>query len=68
MFEVIQINGKMDSDGNDIFTPRCSLAHKLFESFGKRKVNLDELRLLQNEYKMNSPVNFLEFFDELRTV
>jgi hypothetical protein len=59
MFEVIQINGKMDSHGNDIFTPRCSLSRKVFESFGKCKVNLDELRTLQNEYKMNCSIYWI---------
>jgi hypothetical protein len=59
MFKVIQISGKMDSDGNDIFSPRCSLSHKLFESFGKRKVNLDELRILQNDYKVNCSIYWI---------
>ena len=59
MFKVIQISGKRDSKGNDIFTPRCSLAHKLFESFGKRKVNLDELRILQNDYKVNCSIYWI---------
>ena len=59
MMKVIQINGKMDSDGNDIFTPRCSLAHKLFESFGKRKVNLEQLRLLQSNNKVNCSIYWI---------
>ena len=59
MFEVIQINGKTDSNGNDIFTPRCSLSHTLFESLGKRKVNLDELRILQNDYKVNCSIYWI---------
>jgi hypothetical protein len=58
MFEVIQINGKMDSHGNDIFTPKCSLSHKVFEAFGKRKVNLNELRTLQNDYKVNCSIHW----------
>ena len=59
MMNVIQINGKMDSNGNDIFTPRCSLAHKLFESFGKRKVNLEQLRLLQSNNKVNCSIYWI---------
>jgi len=59
MFKVIQISGKRDSKGNDIFSPRCSLSHKLFESFGKRKVNLDELRILQNDYKVNCSIYWI---------
>ena len=57
--KIIQINGKMDSNGNDIFTPRCVLAHKLFARFGKRKVNLEQLRLLQSNNKVNCSIYWI---------
>ena len=59
MMNIIKINGKMDSDGNDIFTPRCSLAHKLFKSFGKSKVNIEQLRLLQSNNKVNCSIYWI---------
>jgi len=53
---IIKVNGKIDSKGNDYFTPRCLLATKLFRDLGKFKVNLDELYFIQSINKVNSSI------------